>query len=129
MPLKENPTYLPTVKNMSRVTANIQFFKDGLVYIIQQSIFINNATVSITSNISTVTLNNFTIYVLHLITMMNVSHAWGRNRILILLTFRINNKKDEVNRPKNKLGRQPTGPGKTLRFMMIASHTRLLKAI
>jgi hypothetical protein len=30
MPLKKkNPTYLPTVKNMSRVTANIQFFKDG----------------------------------------------------------------------------------------------------
>jgi hypothetical protein len=29
----KNPIYLPTVKNMSRVTANIQFFKDGLIYI------------------------------------------------------------------------------------------------
>jgi hypothetical protein len=27
---KNLPTCLPTVKNMSRVTANIHFFKDGL---------------------------------------------------------------------------------------------------
>jgi hypothetical protein len=27
----KNRTYLPTVKNMSQVIANIQFFKDGLI--------------------------------------------------------------------------------------------------
>jgi hypothetical protein len=43
---KKKPTYLPTVKNMSRVTANIQFFKDGPITVLTLALAVTSFWIS-----------------------------------------------------------------------------------